>query len=86
MKSVVIIPTYNEIENISNIIHAVLAKKEDFHIIIVDYKSPDRTLGSFQSMFKVYQKKRVIYKKKSYKIKKIIQNGRSTFFSPALQK
>ena len=53
---------------------------------INDYKSPDGTLGSFQSLFKVYQKKRVIYKKKTYKIKKIIQNGRSTFFSPALQK
>ena len=53
---------------------------------INDYKSPDGTLGSFQSLFKVYQKKHVIYKKKTYKIKKIIQNGRSTFFSPALQK
>ena len=52
---------------------------------INDYKSPDGTLGSFQSLFKVYQKKHVIYKKKSYEIKKIIQNGRSTFFSPALQ-
>ena len=53
---------------------------------INDYKSPDGTLGSFQSLFKVYQKKHVIYKKKTFKIKKIIQNGRSTFFSPALQK
>ncbi len=53
---------------------------------INDYKSPDGTLGSFQSLFKVYQKKYVIYKKKTYKVKKIIQNGRSTFFSPALQK
>ncbi len=53
---------------------------------INDYKSPDGTLGSFQSLFKVYQKKHVIYKKKTYRIKKIIQNGRSTFFSPALQK
>ena len=53
---------------------------------INDYKSPDGTLGSFQSLFKVYQKEHVIFKKKSYKIKKIIQNGRSTFFSPALQK
>ena len=53
---------------------------------INDYKSPDGTLGSFQSLFKVYQKKHVIFKKKSYKVKKITQNGRSTFFSPALQK
>ena len=53
---------------------------------INDYKSPDGTLGSFQRLFKVYQKEYVIYKKKSYKLEKIIQNGRSTFFSPALQK
>ena len=53
---------------------------------INDYKSPDGTLGSFQSLFKVYQKSHVIFNKQSYKVKKIIQNGRSTFFSPALQK
>ena len=34
MKSIVIIPTYNEIENISSIISAVLAKKDDFQIDI----------------------------------------------------
>ena len=43
MKSLVIIPTYNEIENISSIIKAVLLKKENFHILIVDDKSPDGT-------------------------------------------
>ena len=32
---------------------------------INDYKSPDGTLGSFQSFFRVYQKKQVIYKKKN---------------------
>ncbi len=53
---------------------------------INDYKSPDGTLGSFQNMFYVYQKSSVIWNKKSYIVKKIIQNKRSTFFSPALQK
>ena len=53
---------------------------------INDYKSPDGTLGSFQSMFHVYQKSEVILKKRSFIVKKIIQNGRSTFFSPTLQK
>mgnify|MGYP003323644152 FL=1 len=53
---------------------------------INDYKSPDGTLGSFQNMFEVYQKSEVIFKKQSFSIKKIIQNGRSTFFSPTLQK
>ena len=53
---------------------------------INDYKSPDGTLGSFQNMFVVYQRSEVILKKQSFPIKKIIQNGRSTFFSPTLQK
>ena len=43
MKSLVIIPTYNEIENIENIINTVLALKEEFHVLIVDDQSPDGT-------------------------------------------
>ena len=53
---------------------------------IKDYKAPDGTLGSFQNMFEVYQRKKVIWKNRTYLVKKIIQNGRSTFFSPTLQK
>ena len=53
---------------------------------INDYKSPDGTLGSFQNMFFVYQKSSVVWNKRTFEVKKIIQNGRSTFFSPALQK
>ena len=52
MKSLVIIPTYNEIENISNIIHAVLAKKDDFHVLIVDDQSPDGTAKVVKEIIK----------------------------------
>ena len=41
--SLVIIPTYNEKENISDIIHAVLEQADDFHVLIVDDNSPDGT-------------------------------------------
>jgi dolichol-phosphate mannosyltransferase len=41
--SLVIIPTYNEIENIDAIIRAVLDLKKDFHVLIVDDNSPDGT-------------------------------------------
>ncbi len=41
--SLVIIPTYNEIENINEIIHAVFELEESFHILIVDDGSPDGT-------------------------------------------
>ena len=38
-----IIPTYNEIENIGDIISAVLSQGSHFHILIVDDNSPDGT-------------------------------------------
>lgn len=39
----VIIPTYNEKENIENIIRAVFNLKIDFHILVIDDGSPDGT-------------------------------------------
>jgi len=41
--SLVIIPTYNEKENVSQIIAAVLDLDHDFHVLIVDDSSPDGT-------------------------------------------
>lgn len=43
MKSLVIIPTYNEAENIREIIDAVLAQDISLEVLIVDDNSPDRT-------------------------------------------
>ena len=41
--SVVIIPTYNEIENIESIIRSVLSQHKSFHVLIIDDNSPDKT-------------------------------------------
>ena len=41
--SIVIIPTYNEKENIENIIRAVFGKGEQFDILVIDDGSPDGT-------------------------------------------
>lgn len=41
--SVVIIPTYNEKENIAKIIHAIFKQEQSFHILIIDDGSPDGT-------------------------------------------
>ena len=41
--SIVIIPTYNEIENIEAIIRAVFSLQKSFNILIVDDNSPDKT-------------------------------------------
>lgn len=42
-KRLVIIPTYNEIENIERIVRDVFSQKHDFHILVVDDNSPDQT-------------------------------------------
>ena len=42
-RSIVIIPTYNEKENIENIIRAVTALEEEFHVLVIDDGSPDGT-------------------------------------------
>ena len=41
--SLVLIPTYNEKENIANIIAAVFALEKTFHILVIDDGSPDGT-------------------------------------------
>ena len=42
-KKVIIIPTYNEKENIEKIIRAVRAQGGDYHILVIDDGSPDGT-------------------------------------------
>lgn len=42
-KSLVIIPTYNERENVEKMIRQVMTYEENFHILIVDDGSPDGT-------------------------------------------
>ncbi len=48
--TLVIIPTYNEKENIENIIRAVFAQDNIFHILVVDDNSPDRTSQIVKSL------------------------------------
>lgn len=50
IQRIVIIPTYNEIENIRQIIQAVFHLSMDFHVLIVDDGSPDGTAAAVKSM------------------------------------
>ncbi|WP_027076915.1 polyprenol monophosphomannose synthase [Maribacter antarcticus] len=52
--SIVIIPTYNEIENIELIIRAVFELPKDFHVLIVDDNSPDGTGESVNKLQKEF--------------------------------
>jgi dolichol-phosphate mannosyltransferase len=52
--SLVIIPTFNEIENIGLIIHSVFALDQDFHILVVDDNSPDGTADVVKALQEEY--------------------------------
>ena len=50
VKKLVLIPTYNEKENISAILHAVLGLSSDYHVLIIDDNSPDGTAAIVESL------------------------------------
>lgn len=52
--ALVIIPTYNEKENIENILRKVMSLSEHFHVLVVDDGSPDGTGDIVKSLQKEY--------------------------------
>jgi dolichol-phosphate mannosyltransferase len=56
-KKLVIIPTYNEIENAEKIIRAVFDLEGDYHILIIDDGSPDGTAGVVKKLMKEFSEK-----------------------------
>ncbi|QWX83240.1 polyprenol monophosphomannose synthase [Cellulophaga sp. HaHaR_3_176] len=52
--SLVIIPTFNEIENIEAIIRVVFGLKKNFHVLIVDDNSPDGTAAKVRELQEVF--------------------------------
>ncbi|UAY53023.1 polyprenol monophosphomannose synthase [Ferruginibacter albus] len=54
MDKLVIIPTYNEKDNIRSIISAVMDLPDGFHVLIIDDGSPDGTAAIVQSLFSTY--------------------------------
>ncbi len=62
--SLVIIPTYNEKENIEAILDAVFKQKKKFHVLIVDDNSPDGTANIVESLMSRYENRLFIEKRK----------------------
>jgi dolichol-phosphate mannosyltransferase len=52
--SIVIIPTYNEKENIERMIRKVMSLPHDFHLLIIDDGSPDGTQIIVKNLMNVY--------------------------------
>lgn len=53
--SLVIIPTYNEIENVERMTRTVMSLSKDFHILFVDDNSPDGTADMIRALQKEYE-------------------------------
>lgn len=51
---IVIIPTYNEIENIESIIRTVFSLQKPFHVLIIDDNSPDHTAQKVMALQEEY--------------------------------
>ena len=54
LEKIVIIPTYNEKENVADILNAVFSLEEDFHVLIIDDSSPDGTADIVRQLQKKY--------------------------------
>jgi len=52
--SIVLIPTYNESENIEKIIRAVFALETKFHLLVIDDSSPDGTAAIVKKLIKEF--------------------------------
>lgn len=64
MEKVVIIPTYNEKDNVENIIDAVFALQQNYHVLVIDDGSPDGTGAIVKSLFEKYPGKLFLEERK----------------------
>lgn len=63
--AIVIIPTYNEIENIDAIIRAVCSQSVNFHILVVDDNSPDLTANQVKLLQKEFENRLFLLERKN---------------------
>jgi len=64
LKKIVIIPTYNEKENIAAIIHAVIVLGNQYHVLVVDDGSPDGTAYIVKELMQAHHDKFFIQERK----------------------
>jgi dolichol-phosphate mannosyltransferase len=64
VKKIVIIPTYNEKENIAAIINAVIVLGNQYHVLVVDDGSPDGTANIVKELMQLHPDKIFIQERK----------------------
>jgi dolichol-phosphate mannosyltransferase len=55
LEKIVIIPTYNEKENIGNILNAIFSLNQAYHVLIIDDGSPDGTADIVRDLQHIYR-------------------------------
>lgn len=65
--SIVIIPTYNEIENVERMAKTIMSFEKEFHILFVDDNSPDGTASLIESLMNEFPG-RIFLEKRSGKL------------------
>ncbi len=63
-QSLVIIPTYNEKENIENVIRIIFGLSEPFHVLVVEDNSPDGTAAIVKNLIPEFQGRLFIEERK----------------------
>ena len=63
VKSLIIIPTYNEVDNIDRLIREIFSLNQQYHILVVDDNSPDGTARSVEACMTDYADKLHIIKR-----------------------
>lgn len=64
MEKLVIIPTYNEKENVAAIIRAIFDLQQQFHILIIDDGSPDGTANIVRQLQAQYPEELFLQERK----------------------
>ena len=54
MKTLVISPTYNERKNIQSLVEQILGPNSDYHLLVVDDNSPDKTAEKVKELQQLY--------------------------------
>ena len=54
---IIIIPTYNEFENIENIIRKIFSLQSNYHLLVIDDNSPDMTSHVVKKLISEFENK-----------------------------
>lgn len=63
-KALVVVPTYNEIENIERLLRRIFSLQREFHVLVVDDSSPDGTAARVKENFDTYSEKLFLLQRK----------------------